>query len=963
MRDICKLGILFTVILLVLTGCANLNKPCVSDTDCSGTKPYCDSSLDVPACVMCLEDSHCSGMQSGSKCISNACQCENEGDCGAGLVCVEQGDFSFCADVDEVCGDGIDNDNDGMIDYFDEDCKESCRSGFGYVTELIEGSGDGAPAIGLSQAGCCDDEGMCFLNSECFSSGEEVGEMICSQGVWCKKGYVNLGSGECVGEDLFLGEVMGQSYAVITVQTDSPTGLEILDGAVPYGEFYSYCISELNEGEISCSEDYFECPDGLTPSLIDYVTEEHEDFGLVEGYLESSPSYSLVQKVACRGEPEEPIVFEEFEPSDVFLDAYDSVYESAYDSGYDDGFNGFQRGYSVDDFCSGLEGDELDGCNSGSFQGYHSGYGVGKDERLESFEAKEVLMSPEEKESVFPFETRVQDPECIKLNSYRDVDGVWREGYIDSNTETVSSPRGWEVNSWESCLNAVSSEGQGQWFYPSQEDCKDNFQSQEEMGFDQCKSDADCESIYPGIEDDPNTPEDEGEKAECVVLDRRAVRNTNGGISGLPLSAEGDCLEIGNPCEGSCSVSGASCDYNSVYGTGCCGTSYEVQEKRTVCKMPWQKKNKVDYVADECHGAEAHEEYLVPCENTWEDIIEKLDAKEPVAITEDSFRDWAEIEYGSLDSLKIGSGGLIEVKNYFISWYNERSPGSFDYDPYETLADFDWNDEIRYIGEIDRIEKELNEGMAILQKDKVPLELSVNLKSERGYTLDTFYVGHSVVVLDINKEPLANDNTGRLSQYNLRILDPNQPLETYEIECSVSWAKLKDYSLYLTDMPDSLTFFSCSNIPSLYAIHNIDEIILADITNFYSPGEDSGHKVRDSPVSWLPLNVPKLENYRAAGGGKYPHGVCDAFTDFWILTAIWGKFIGECDPNNYYPGDWCIGYEMDGFGNPIPDERYVGKWRLKAELDDCSSNDYCRFSNWPDKFCDYEGPFEDYLRE
>jgi|SRR3989344_2583023 len=199
----------------------NSNRYCIGGS-CSG-KLECDSINDCPKGFIC------NGVECTNTCNLDS-ECPDFTEAGGGKyqcknkICCLNGECPNLNQVNnEICSDGKDNDGDGLIDYKDPQCVSQCLSPK-QITSLKLGNGLGAPAMlkeNNSIAGCC-------LSTQCYavgtgnyggliipgcrdnlniietrsSGGSVIETEICSSAgtssVWCKKGFVNDGDGNCV---------------------------------------------------------------------------------------------------------------------------------------------------------------------------------------------------------------------------------------------------------------------------------------------------------------------------------------------------------------------------------------------------------------------------------------------------------------------------------------------------------------------------------------------------------------------------------------------------------------------------------------------------------------------------------------------------------------------------------------------------------------------------------------------
>ncbi|MFA6023456.1 MAG: vWA domain-containing protein [Candidatus Pacearchaeota archaeon] len=187
-----------------------------------------------------------------SYCVHNPLQCINNNQCGAitssllcsgnnvinrttipscvGNICrTDSGDAiveqcangclnSACILKKEICDNRIDDDSDGLIDYMDViDCPANqCTSQGKLVLFPMPGLGVGSPWTPFERfnnyKGCCysnqcysgnEQKGGCFVNNQKLDlSDSEFGVLLCSvagnNARWCKDGFVNDGSGNCI---------------------------------------------------------------------------------------------------------------------------------------------------------------------------------------------------------------------------------------------------------------------------------------------------------------------------------------------------------------------------------------------------------------------------------------------------------------------------------------------------------------------------------------------------------------------------------------------------------------------------------------------------------------------------------------------------------------------------------------------------------------------------------------------
>ncbi|HLD98323.1 MAG TPA: hypothetical protein VI815_03275 [Candidatus Nanoarchaeia archaeon] len=204
-------------------------KFCNKNADCPGGNRYCvDGTCSIPQCedindcnfgavggLVCNGISCTNTCQVNSDCV-NICSISGqpcpESICVEGVCCPE----GICPNVgninNEICNDLIDNDKDGYIDYADSSCVSQCIIPNKITTQKV-GSGSGAPVLikeNSSIAGCCASSQCYIEGTGCVNaghlrtihSGSQSESSFCSvnsgNGVFCKSGYKNDGSGNCV---------------------------------------------------------------------------------------------------------------------------------------------------------------------------------------------------------------------------------------------------------------------------------------------------------------------------------------------------------------------------------------------------------------------------------------------------------------------------------------------------------------------------------------------------------------------------------------------------------------------------------------------------------------------------------------------------------------------------------------------------------------------------------------------
>ena len=145
----------------------------------------------------------------------------------ATICCSQPGETS--GEPETSCVDRIDNNNNQLFDYADSTfCLESlCINQDKVVISPVGGTGAGAPwdtpniygdgdiaNSGGEFAGCCSanscysghpDVGGCKVNGDTINVGGSIQSITCSvlgtNAVWCKAGYENDGTGECIVEN------------------------------------------------------------------------------------------------------------------------------------------------------------------------------------------------------------------------------------------------------------------------------------------------------------------------------------------------------------------------------------------------------------------------------------------------------------------------------------------------------------------------------------------------------------------------------------------------------------------------------------------------------------------------------------------------------------------------------------------------------------------------------------------
>jgi len=180
--------------------------------DC-GTNPYCGDNL-------------CNNGETSSTCSQD---CGPSIYCGDGL-CNGNENYQTClvdcpAPSGEICGDLLDNDRDGLIDYLDDQCPGSAEK---FCSNNADDDGDG-------YSNCVDHD--CVASDQCrssFASGDEYLAMIPGQGY-----SAGINGAGCYGSDQY--EVSGWFPSCT--------------GAVNTGNFYSSSRSRWGAAWVgsSCS--------------------------------------------------------------------------------------------------------------------------------------------------------------------------------------------------------------------------------------------------------------------------------------------------------------------------------------------------------------------------------------------------------------------------------------------------------------------------------------------------------------------------------------------------------------------------------------------------------------------------------------------------------------------------------------------------------------------------------------
>jgi len=268
-EQIKTLGIIFAVIFIIViiffiantfgltgqatTGSDPKGNPCSTSADCDAFRPYCNPETDT--CEKCTLDSQCAENPNvgAAKCINKKCLvCNFDSDCKTGWNClkINETEKGLCINYEAVCNNSIDEDDDGKIDYADDDCESDCSDGF-IIYPIIDGVKDN------SIAGCCDSEVKCF-SSETGCADDFIilnysGDILfCSiknnTGVWCPENYKNDGNGNCVLD-------LNWNYNLIyNLLYDY-----YLLASIPYIDSYSQnLVNQTITGEVIKNENNFE---------------------------------------------------------------------------------------------------------------------------------------------------------------------------------------------------------------------------------------------------------------------------------------------------------------------------------------------------------------------------------------------------------------------------------------------------------------------------------------------------------------------------------------------------------------------------------------------------------------------------------------------------------------------------------------------------------------------------------
>ncbi len=255
------------------------------------------------------------------------------------------------------------------------------------------------------------------------------------------------------------------------------------------------------------------------------------------------------------------------------------------------------------------------------------------------------------------------------------------------------------------------------------------------------------------------------------------------------------------------------------------------------------------------------------CEVPFETIIGKLNAHQPVDITENEFEEW-----GDTDSFDRFSGKCNGEEEYL----NPEKCNSGD------KEDIQINLLARQCVVAPPIDSSMVE-TALTVRSYLENYLNQGYPTTLTYALfsnvdQSHYGYHSVIALSLSRTGSGSD-----VRYSIEVLDPNGPtLETIECENEQIQFSPGVFS----------TVLACVSPSSNYSDHYI---LLLNRSVGYSPlyaNIDSliSNKIRNDVAVWLRENYPRIDN----GESWASPGICSGWTDFVLRVAYLGKFVGEC---------------------------------------------------------------------
>lgn len=142
---------------------------CMSDADCGGTTPFCDTTKEPPVCVECMEDMQCPGP--GSTCDAATSTCE----CGPVKAACMDSDGDGIGDPDETANGtdpmDADSDDDGVRDG-DEKEPFVDSDGDGLINALDPDSDDDGLFDGTEQGKDCSNPATNVALGHCRPDGD-----------------------------------------------------------------------------------------------------------------------------------------------------------------------------------------------------------------------------------------------------------------------------------------------------------------------------------------------------------------------------------------------------------------------------------------------------------------------------------------------------------------------------------------------------------------------------------------------------------------------------------------------------------------------------------------------------------------------------------------------------------------------------------------------------------------------
>ena len=274
------------------------------------------------------------------------------------------------------------------------------------------------------------------------------------------------------------------------------------------------------------------------------------------------------------------------------------------------------------------------------------------------------------------------------------------------------------------------------------------------------------------------------------------------------------------------------------------------------------------------------------CERSFSSVMADLTNMRHTIITEESFRDWANVD--ERDSVSTSTQYLPSAKG---SGDVENIKEEMSVRQYCAMMNYD---------EIISRRSEEDSGKFYFKKAIEKIKEITDQNRPVPLTIYGGYVGHSLIALDVEKK--GED------EYLITAIDSNQPEKEIKIYCQKKMVIPYVFEPVGCEYTQMGGWVSDDVIPIVFKNHLTNIMELGQLFDEYCSGvggESKFCRERQNMTEWLKNNYPQIKNF---GSSSSPEGICAGWSNFVLSVAYLGEFTGF----DWHPDDGCgVGYACD----------------------------------------------------